>query len=113
MAKNGPKWKHKEWSVRDRNDVPVLLLYDRENDYTIMASATENGELKVIGYLIDQDGDPLAPTGVTENNQNKMITSDAEVRDLLDSLHTELKIMNIHLSNVTDMQIDKDDIGDY
>jgi hypothetical protein len=114
----GPIRRKTEKAIRDRAGVPVLLFYDEDNDKTIMARASEDGELKIIGevdatiILKDADGNDLELTGEVQNNQNKLFVNSDSIEGKLDQLLTQLKIMNYHLSDMTDMQIDKHDIGE-
>jgi len=41
------KWKNGENAVRDKADIPVILLYDEDNDKTRMARTSSAGELTV------------------------------------------------------------------
>jgi len=120
---DGPIRRKTEKAVRDRAGVPVMLLYDEENDKTIMARADADGQMYVVATISgtvdatlivkDGDGDDLELGGETQNNQNKLFVNSDSVEGKLDQLLSQLKIMNYHLSSMTDMQIDKHDIGEF
>jgi len=119
----GPIRRKTEKAIRDRAGVPVTLLYDETNDKTIMARASSDGQLYIVGEISgevdatlivkDQEGNELELSGETQNNQNKLFVNSDSVEGKLDQLLSQLKIMNYHLSSMTDMQIDKHDIGEY
>jgi len=119
----GPIRRKTEKAIRDRAGVPVLLFYDETNDKTIMARANADGQMYVVATVSgevdatlivkDGDGDDLELGGETQNNMNKLFVNSDNVEGKLGQLLTELKIMNYHLSSMTDMQIDKHDIGEY
>ena len=50
------------------------------------------------------------PISVVGADQDQMRVADLESRDLLGNILEQLKIMNIHLSDVSDMQIGREDI---
>lgn len=112
----GPIRRKTEKAIRDRAGVPVLLFYDETNDKTIMARADENGALTIIGEVTalmtayDKDGDQLVLDAVTQNNENQLAINDDGVEGSLKSILSELRIMNFHLSNITDMQVEREDI---
>ena len=122
---DGPIRRKTEKAVRDRAGVPVMLLYDEENDKTIMARADADGQIYVVATISgtvdvdatlivkDGDGDDLELGGETQNNQNKLFVNSDSIEGKLEQLLTQLKIMNYHLSDMTDMQIDKHDIGEF
>jgi hypothetical protein len=111
---NGPIRRTTEKAVRDRAGVPVLLFYDEENDKTIMARASEDGELHIMGTvtLQDRDGDPVYTGSVQQNNQDQLYTNTDTTEGELEDLLSELRIMNVHLSGISGMHITKEDIGD-
>lgn len=47
----------------------------------------------------------------TEGGQKKVVSSDDSVKDLLLMILNEMKIMNVHLSLITDNQIVESDIN--
>ena len=109
---DGPIRRKSEKAVRDRAGVPVLLFYDEENDKTIMARASTGGESYTLIGVLDGSGDWKGLSGEAQNNQTKLFINDDNIVGKLNKLLDELKIMNYHLSNVTDMQITKDDLGE-
>jgi hypothetical protein len=109
----GPIRRKSEKAIRDRGGVPVLLFYDEANDKTIMARATDDGKMYTVVGVLDGDGNIVSPSAEKQNNQNKLFVNSDNVEGKLDQLLTQLKIMNYHLSNMTDMQIDKHDIGEF
>jgi hypothetical protein len=118
---DGPIRRKTEKAVRDRAGVPVTLLYDETNDKTIMARADSSGQIYVVatisgevetGLVKDEDGDNTYLEIEEQNNRNKLFVNSDDVVGELEDLLTELRIMNIHLSNMTDMQISKDDLGE-
>jgi hypothetical protein len=93
------------------------MLYDETNDKTIMARANTDGSLTIVGTIdgavtVAVDGDGTATTLHTaeQNNQNQLAVNTDNVEDQLNSIFKELRIMNFHLSNMTDMQISREDI---
>lgn len=113
---DGPIRRKTEKAVRDRAGVPVTLLYDETNDKTIMARADSSGQIYVVatitGTIKDIEGDDSYLETEEQNNRNKLFVNSDDVVGELEDLLTELRIMNIHLSNMTDMQIGKDDLGE-
>jgi hypothetical protein len=99
-----------EKAVRDRAGVPVLLFYDEENDKTIMARASADGHQYTIVGVLDGNGNMLSLSGEVQNNQNKLAVNSDDVEGSLKSILSELRIMNFHLSNITDMQVEREDI---
>ncbi len=57
----------------------------------------------------DDDGN-TQPISVVGPSQNELRVSDLEGRDYLQEIVKELKIMNIHLSMVTDVSIDREEL---
>lgn len=107
-----PNRRKTEKAIRDRAGVPVLLCYDEENDKTIMIRATEDGNMYSVIGILNSDGDTLQLSGETQNNQNSMFTNTDNTEGELETLLQELRIMNIHLTSMTGMNITKDDLGD-
>ena len=101
-----------EKAIRDRAGVPVLLFYDEVNDKTIMARANADGSMYSIIGVIDGDGDTLRLSGEEQNNKTHLYVNQDNIEGALGDLLNELRIMNIHLSNMTDMQINYDDVGE-
>jgi len=58
----------------------------------------------------DSEGN-TQPISIVSADQDQSRIADCESRDLLENIVEELKIMNVQLSNMTDMVIDKEDIG--
>ena len=114
----GPIRRKTEKAIQDRAGVPVLLFYDEINDKTIMARANADGHLQVVGEVTalmtayDGSGDQITLSAEEQNNQNQLMVNSDDVMGALKSLEDELRIMNFHLSIVTDTQIRKSDIGD-
>jgi hypothetical protein len=107
---DGPIRRKTEKAIRDRSGVPVLLFYDETNDKTIMARATDDGRMYTIVGVIDGDGNTLSLSGETQNNQTKLAVNSDNVEELLESTLSELRIMNFHLSNITGMQVTREDL---
>lgn len=61
------------------------------------------------GTDIDGNTQKISVVGA---DKDELRVADMDQRDLLESILKQLKIMNIHLSIMTDNQIDKKDIGD-
>lgn len=101
-----------ENALWDGNRHAVTLVYDEENDVLKMLRANENGELIVIGSVVNYDGDTISLSGETQNNQNKLFVNHDDLITKLDKLETQLKIMNFHLGNITDVNLTKDDLGE-
>jgi hypothetical protein len=107
---DGPIRRKSEKAVRDRAGVPVLLFYDETNDKTIMARATDDGKMYTIMGVLDGNGDTLSLSGSSQNNQNRLAVDTENVEGTLESILSELRIMNFHLSNITDMQVTREDL---
>lgn len=107
-----PNRRKTEKAVRDRAGVPVLLCYDEDNDKTIMIRASESGNMYSVIGVIDSDGDTLNLSGATQNNNNSIFTNTDNTEGELEDLLAELRIMNIHLTSMTGMNITRDDLGD-
>lgn len=112
MAISNAIRKVSERAVRDRAGVPVLLVYDEENDKTVMVRSTEDGSLYSVIGVLDSDGETLQLTGTNQNNQNRVSTNTDDLESELMNILTQLRIMNIHLTAMTGMNITKDDLGD-
>ena len=57
----------------------------------------------------DNDGDSQ-PVAVVGGDQDALKTSDMDQQDILTDLVKELKIMNMHLSLITDTSIHREDV---
>jgi hypothetical protein len=106
----GPIRRKTEKAIRDRAGVPVLLFYDEENDKTIMARGTADGSSYTILRVLDGGGEEIPLNGETQNNNSQLMINSDDVIGELQSIGMQLRIMNFHLSNITDMQVEKEDL---
>jgi hypothetical protein len=107
---DGPIRRKTEMAVRDRSGNPVSLLYDEVNDKTIMARGTADGSSYTILRVLDGGGEEQPLSGEEQNNQNQLMINSDDVIGELQSIGMQLRIMNFHLSNITDMQVEKEDL---
>ena len=70
-------------------------------DGTTVAGVTTDERLKV----------SLSGTEITEGGQDKVWVSDDSVQGLLTEVVKQLKIMNLHLTSMTDEKIGKQEVG--
>jgi hypothetical protein len=105
-----PKESGSENALRDGNNNHVTLIYDEENDVIKMARSDTDGVLKVIGHVRLPDGTNGPISGVKQNNEIQLVINDDAITDHLKSIDEQLRIISFHLGNITDMQIEKEDM---
>ena len=107
----GPKRRKTEKAVIDAGGTPVILAYDEVNDRTVMVRGDIQGGLRVTSMLYN--GEVYVPsTGATQGGVNKVFTNTDNLESLLESMLEQQRLMNYHLAYLSDMQINKDDLGD-
>jgi hypothetical protein len=99
-----------ENALWDGNRHPVQLVYDEENDTIKMMRSDADGNLIVVGSVIDNDGNVIKLSGESQNNQNQLMVNNDDVMDALGEIHAQLRIMNFHLGHINDMNITKEDL---
>ena len=67
-----------------------------------------DGSINIVLKVVDEEGNNV-PIGVVGAAQNELRVGDEDTRDLLTSLIEEMKIMNTHLSLITDTSIDREE----
>ncbi len=96
----------KEEALRDPRDNKSLLAeYD---SLTKKLQADEYGRLKVT--TSDDNVTDIDDTIQTEGNRVNVSVNDSNVQELLTDILKELKIMNLHLSLVTDNNIRRQEV---
>ena len=96
----------REEALRDaRNNKSLLAEYD---SLTKKLQADELGRLKVT--TSDDNVDDIGDTLKKEGNLVKVYTHDENANGLLNSILQEMKIMNMHLAYLTDLQIRRQEV---
>lgn len=107
----GPKRRKTERAIRDQAGNPVILCYDEENDRTVMVRGDIQGGMKVIGMLYDDRSDSYTPgQGAEQGGVNKMFTNTDTLEDKMEDVLEQLQMMNMHLSHMTGIYLDREDI---
>ena len=105
----GPKRRKTEKAVIDAGGTPVILAYDEVNDRTVMVRGDISGGMRVMGMLY-QDGTYVPIGGTTQGGMNKSFINTDNLEDKMENVLEQLKILNLHMSSITDMWLDKEDI---
>ena len=109
----GPIKRKTERAVTDKGNVPVLLLYDEDNDRTVMARGDISGGMKVIGMLYDsstENGEYLTPGGATQGGLTKAFMNTDTLEDKVENIIEQLKILNLNIAHMTGLYLDREDI---
>lgn len=107
----GPKRRKTERAVRDQAGNPVILCYDEENDRTVMVRGDIVGGMKVIGMLYDDTTDSYKPgQGAEQGGINKSFINTDTLEDKMEDVLEQLQILNLHMSHMTEMSLDREDI---
>lgn len=107
----GPRNRKTERPVMN-NGVPVLLVYDEENDRTVMVRGDIQGGMKVIGMMYDGVNDEyIAPSGSGQGGINKQFINTDTLEDKMEDVLEQLQILNLHMSHMTGIWLDREDVS--
>jgi hypothetical protein len=109
----GPVRRKTEKAIKDQGGNPVILAYDEVNDRTVMVRGDISGGLRVIGMMYDpSEGEYIPGQGATQGGVNKAFINTDHLEDLMSGVIEQLRILNVHMASMTDMDINKQDLGD-
>lgn len=105
----GPKRRKTEKAVIDAGGTPVMLAYDEVNDRTVMVRGEIAGGMRVTGMLYNGEV-YIAGGGTGQGGMNQAFVNTDKLEDKMEDVLEQMKILNLHMSSITDMWLDKEDI---
>jgi hypothetical protein len=107
----GPKRRKTEKAVIDAGGTPVILAYDEVNDRTVMVRGDIAGGMKVIGMLYDPvEGEYIPGHGAEQGGMNKAFINTDSLEEKVENVIEELRILNMHMSHITDIWLNREDM---